>query len=629
MLEVAYNRMSTLFGRRIGQYVLVGIAVALLIASLWLPPIALGSRLFHWNVPMIRAGEGGSVSHPTGARVDVAPAVLQENVRVSIEAIDATGTAGVVAAESLVSMAANTLVPLPRDAGAASAMASLPGGVTLYSPFYRITTYGSASNATLYVPLPREIASIARADLYAWNGESWQWVPSHATTDSLLLESQLTGSPAWVAVGAAHDGGTSIGMTLDRAGMSRAPEAGLPVSLTVEGWTLGDAGQVAGDAPARASLSSSQVLVSVSNRQGNVVRTDLVGNLLIDAALVQSHAQALAARVASEGYDGLELSYTGVDPALRAEFTAMASALGDTLRAQGLVLAVRIPLPTESGTGYDTGAYDWRSIGSIADIVRLPIVGTPEVTGAGQSLDRLFTWAVGEVHRSRLELVASSNSYSTAKGQTSSISYAEALGRLGAYVQVENPAELLLPGQTLRFSPAAGSERTIELDAASQMSWFRYTEGGQEHLVWLENARSLVHKLQYARTYALRGALVESVLAEGNDVSLVSVLGTWQEGLIAPEPEYAVRWLVQDTDGNVIRETVTSLEDPRFAWVAPQRPGDYEVSASISDDGGQTGRGIVAAAGVRVPTNTPTPTLTPTAVPTNTPVPTATATATL
>jgi hypothetical protein len=54
---------------RAGQYLLIGLAAALVLASLWLPPVSLGDRLFHWNVPLITAAEGGSVAHLGGARL--------------------------------------------------------------------------------------------------------------------------------------------------------------------------------------------------------------------------------------------------------------------------------------------------------------------------------------------------------------------------------------------------------------------------------------------------------------------------------------------------------------------------------------------------------------------------------
>jgi hypothetical protein len=609
---------------RAGQYLLIGLAAALVLASLWLPPVSLGDRLFHWNVPLITAAEGGSVAHLGGARLDVAPAVLQDNTRVLIEAFDAAGTAGVATSESVMEQAQSSIIAMPDDESVSAALVSLPTGTTLYSPFYRVATYGEApARATFSVPLPYEIDSLAMVDLYAWDGQTWRWVPSHATSDTLFAQTEVTSLPAVFAVGTPNAVDPQVSISLTGDDLVRMPEMGLGTAVTVNGWTLDASASVIGKAPSREMLIGSppQVLVCISNTLDGVLRSDLVDNLLIDPAAVRAHAQAIAARATSEGYDGIELAYLGVNPDLRAEFTSLVTALDAALAADDLTLAVRVSTPVENGSSWDTGAFDWKSIGQAADMVRLELPADPAAYASGGTVGRLLTWAVGEVQRTRLEVVASAYTHDVAGEAIETISYQAGLNRLTDNIKVENPAELLMPGETLRFGSDPDNQRTLELDPASQVNWFSYeSPDGQVHTVWLENARSLVRKLQVAGNYGLKGAVLEAPLAEGNDQSVLPLVAMWQDDLIATDPEFAMTWQVQDTEGNVIRQVVTSVDDPHFAWVAPQRPGNYEVRAAISDDGGATERGVVTQLGVQIPT----PTFTPTPRPTNTPQATAT-----
>ena len=605
----------------LAQYGLIALAIALVITSLWLPPVSLGNRLFHWDIPRITAAEGGSVVHLSGARLDIAPGVLEGDTRVLIEAIDASGTAGVLTADSIVAQAQGAIVALPDDESAQAALSSLPQGATLYSPFYSVSTFSDPpAAATLSVPLPYEIQNTAMADLYAWDGQSWRWLPAQTTADGLSMQSAGAPLPALFAVGTPVASEPAVGVILRS---SATTDSELPGLITVEGWTLDARGAVTGTAPAPDSIADggAQVMVSISNVQDGVIRSDLVDNLLIDDGAITAHAEAIASRVQSEGYDGVELAYLDADPDLRGEFTALVRAL-DAALGPDKALAVRVPFAQRSGDGWDTGGYEWQSIGELADLVRIPLPADPAAYGAEGDVDSMLAWAVGQIQRSRIQLVASAYSHDATASSTAPISYETALNLLTNNIEVENPAELLLPGQTLRLGTDPDNQRTLELDADSQVSWFQYRdESGEQHTVWMETARSLVRKLQAVKRYGLNGALIDGALDEGNDGSILPLVATWQQDEIPPVPEYTMLWRVQDTEGNMIREAVTSLEDAKFAWVAPQRPGGYEVSAAISDDGGVTNRGIVAEVGVQVPT----PTYTPTPMPTATPEPTATA----
>ncbi len=620
---------------RTGQYLTIGVAVVLLIVSLWLPPASIGDRLFRWDVPLVRAEEGGSVIHPIGAMVKLAPEDMAGDVRVQIGALDAAGGQGVLASESLAAMAPEGALegiePETDQARALTQLASLPAEITAYSPFYQITMHGDAPrSAQVVVPLPYELSDLGRADLYVWQGEDWQWVPSQPTADGLALEAELEPVPQLVAVAAANGGSAAAAMVVDAARAEElAPENAAPL-VGLAALTLGDGGSLVGQAPRRADLAlpaGAQALLTINNVQDGVVRSDLIDNLLIDEQARAQHVAQIVDQVEGADYAGVELAYAGIDPALRDEVSALVDELATALHEAGRVLAVRVDAPQAEGATWNTGAYDWRQLGAMADLVRIPALADPAAYTPGGEMDRLLAWATGEIQRSKVQLAFSTYCYDVAGDKAAPITYDQALTLLAQGIDVENPSTMIMPGEQLRFGRNGEGEQTLQVDPDSQVSWFRYADDqGEEHVVWMETGRSAARKLQYVTEYALGGVSLEDALEPENDLAIAGLVQTFQEELIPVEPEYAMLWRVETEDGTVIREVVTSLEDPDFAWIAPERPGQYAISASVSDDGGQTEREVVAEVEVLVPSPTPTNTPTPTPTATPTPEPTATPT---
>lgn len=612
---------------------MVGAAAALLVLSLWLPPASLGNRLFRWDVPLIRAGEGGSVAHPTGVRVSLASEDMEGNVRVRIRALNAAGAPGVLASESLAALApAGALTNIRPGSDEAAALQALPAKAAIFSPVYQINAYGAAPRGGQVVaPVPYELTDLGRADLYVWDGAAWHWAPSQPTADGLALIADIEPLPLMVAVARANDAPAVSAITVDAAQARALTPDTAAALVTVAGLTLGDDGALAGDLPRRADLAlpaEARALVQISNVQGGVAQPDVANSVLASAEARALLVEQALFWVEGGDYAGLELALAGVDPARRADLSALATELATALRAAGRFLAVRVEAPTAGDQAWDTGAYDWRHLGATADLVRLPALVDPAAYAPGGAMGRLLTWATGEVHRTRLQLVLTTFSHRAAQGQVEPISYDTALALLAQGIAVETPGELLMPGDTVRLGRPAAGAPTAQLDADSQVSWFAYTDPqGVEHTVWIENGPSAARKLQLVSRHALGGVSLEHALAPENDQAIAALVRAFGQELIPTTPVYTVRWRVTAEDGAVVGEAVAPLDNPGFAWVAPDQPGQYAIEAVISDDGGQTERGLVARAEVVVPSPTatpmpsPTPTVTPSPTPTRTPTP--------
>jgi spore peptidoglycan hydrolase len=65
-------------------------------------------------------------------------------------------------------------------------------------------------------------------------------------------------------------------------------------------------------------------------------------------------------------------------------------------------------------------------------------------------------------------------------------------------------AQSLSPQQAIEI--AANYNAQIEYDTVSQAPYFYYSENGQNHVVWFENARSIYAKMNIIKSYNLAGA---------------------------------------------------------------------------------------------------------------------------
>jgi spore germination protein YaaH len=140
---------------------------------------------------------------------------------------------------------------------------------------------------------------------------------------------------------------------------------------TVPGPVLsGEANGLSGKPIEASQLADAKgkLLVSISNVVEGVVRSDLADNLLANEGMRQAHIQQILTLVGPAAYAGVEIAYSGIDPALSADFTAFVRDLAQALHNVNKVLAVRVDEP-QIGNPWDTGAYDWRAIGQAADWV--------------------------------------------------------------------------------------------------------------------------------------------------------------------------------------------------------------------------------------------------------------------
>jgi len=613
------------------RWVIAFIVPLLLIISLFLPPVALGNRLFHWGEPLVTPEGGGEVVGPYGARLHIPAGAVVRSSHIRLDALDVSQV-GISAknADFLSATSAHPGLNTPKANGPETlALAALPEGVLPFNPLFRLTVWGKESpqGATLALPIPYDLP-VERADLYGWDGTSWRWFPSSKSADGMTLTANLAPLPKllMLAEGLPQSPEICLGLEAEEAASGSATNAD---RLSISRLVLGDDDRLVGDGSIPQSLTGKAALLTISNERDGVVRSDLVDNLIIDPARREAHIQAIVAQVSSDGWSGVDLDYRGVDAALRDEFSAFVSALANALHQANRALVVRVDRPTAAGDGWNTGAYDWVLLGQVADRVRIPAFADPAAYAEAGAMDRLLAWATNVIARQKIELMLTAYSHDVLGDQPSPITYRQALAKLASAIRPQNAAPMMLPGQSLRFGADDPALLAVTLDEPSQTYWFRYKDdAGRLHTIWLENGLSTLRKLRYISRYALGGVFLEGALNPENDESVALLVENMDQNPQPATPQFAYVWTVQNQAGQTVSQQVVPLDKPDFVWTASNQPGQYVIGGSISDDGGRSTVGNVVQLPVLVPspTFTPTPTSTPTPTPTPTSTPTPTAT---
>ncbi|MFO7918629.1 MAG: cellulase family glycosylhydrolase [Anaerolineae bacterium] len=564
-----------------------------------------------------------------GAQLRVPPNAVEKRTRFLVEAVAGQDLAAACGDADLFMGTAGDITSIApkEDAPETLAVQDIPQNLIAYEPLYRVDVRGDdPSQAKLNLPVPYELHVPELADLYAWDGQSWEWLPSRIDRDEWTIEADLPSLPSLFVVAQAQPTTPRIDLGVTSAEDVTEVSTDIDVSLvSIDGLYLEDKGEIGGQLVASPkTVEMSKPLLSISNTVDGVTRSDLLDNLIIDDSLRARHVENVLQQVKSGEYAGVEIAYGGVAPDLEADFTALVQELAQALHEQDKILAVRVDRPQREGDNWDTGGYNWQALGESADVLRIPTLMDPEAYKPEGDMDHLLSWATRRVDRRKLDLHVSGYSYELVEDEWQRIPYQRALGLLVQRIEAD-AEEILSPGELVGLSLPDANQASLQFDDDAQTYTFTYQDGQQKtHQVLLQNAASMGRKLQYVNRYALGGFFVEGGVHKENDQGILPIVENFQDNLVPASAQFACVWTIQDESGRTIDQEALPLTDPNWTWTAPNNPGNYIIQAAVSDDGGQTTLSSTSQIDLQVPTPTftPTPTNTPTPTPTNTPAPT-------
>ncbi len=609
--------VAFLEGKRSAVALNVLLAVGLIAAVLFLPPLSLYSRLAGSGYQAV-GEQGGALLDPDGTQVTLQAAAVGSSAR---------------------------LVGIPRldflegktDQAYYAAATNIPSHLRLKSPIYDLQIKSDLPRepgagvqlVTYTVPIPNEAEPIEALSLYEWAGDAWRFVPSHVIVEDATIETTIDYVPGPLAVFhqehvvPAVSGDLAAGA--DVAAMARGVSEFNPVGLYLQGD-----GSLLGGLPAETTqFSAGARLVPVIRNWGpdGVVRCDYSDNIIAIPELRQAHIDYLVQTAKDNNWAGIELEYQQINPDLRTQFNDMVRELARRLHIEGKSLGIRVEPPTQiADDRWATGAFDWRALGAIADRLVVPVPSDVDAYQPNGSLAKLLSWAIGEVERYRLYVGLPALSRERIQSYVLYRPYDEILSAFGqvvvdgdAQVAPDEPLKVRLSGMTAWSG--------LQYDEPTHAYWFTYRDPGDvEHLVQLEDPGSLAYKLALISNYRLRGV---AVTESGQHPGTWQVLADYQNLVVSDPREPVV--LALDVEGR----GTNALDAGDGSWEvkAPAQEGEFALQASLSIGSYQsraqqtTQLQVVAATPTPDATQTPTPEPTPTeasvpeVLPTATPAP--------
>ena len=554
-----------------------------------------------------------------------------------------------------------------------------PEGLSALSALYDIEVANPeafAGSARLTVELAEPTEDARNLAFYSWRDGSWERLASATPVDGgNSAQGEVETVPETIAVLRREALARELALLV---GPGEAPDASAPADAVVSVLAAMPATPQEGEAPGAVELDPEALDAAreAARGRGHAVylgvsapagpRAAAVDRVLADTALVESHAQAIAAAAADVEAAGVHLDYGAVDPARRDAFTGFVQRLGSLLGESGRELAVGVPTPA----GADGGAYDWRALGTAA--ARLWLRAPADRDAYYDQLTVALEAARQDgAPLERVLLVVDRRSQQRTAEGLAPLSLRAALSLASA---IETQVEAgIAPGDGVTVRAAVlDRSRTgtgLAWDARANAVAFRFEGRGGERTVWLENRYSLAFRLDLAGRFGLAGVALTPAAADETLPDLWEPLAAYvEEGstrLTLPygpylDPSWRVSaGAVEGDDGS-----------GAVTWRAPAEPGVYELTLVVSDGvvfvGQQVSLRVSAAETAQAappppppspeptaeatpetggsaggstqqpatpeptpePTSTPVPTPAPTPEPTPTPTPTPTATAT-
>lgn len=547
-----------------------------------LPPIALPSRVANFGYVSVNS-KGLTINDSDGAEVTIPENAVKNgtSVRLLSGSLDAL------------------------DSGQAAK--TLPANLDPISPLYQIQVQGEQPTETrLSLPLPADAQPYETVDLFAYYNQRWFKIPFSLNLDDERIESDLNFAPQGVLIVQTNPRAPVIAS--DLASRNALPEAAdnVVVQVNPSGLQLADGGGIAGEPLSTSETNPSSnfaVIPIVTNVDANGPRTDLTGNMMDDPAERSAHINALVDLAVQKVYRGYDISYEGIGTSDEELFTAFIKQLASALHAQQKTLTVTLPAPTPvSEDKFDTAGYNWALIGRYADEVKIPLLSDPRAYEGDPALqDQYLAWAVRQIDRSKIQLIASVEGRDSTADTYTPVSFGDALKLIGT-VSVPPNAQ---PGSEVQLEmeqlKQAGG---IQVHEPSGLFYFNYTGGDNKpHTVWLENADSLAKKVALALKYNLGGiSLSQYDSKSGADERIWTVLQNFKS--MQPTVVENKLQLVWKVDGKEIGKS--SVQDPRVMWQAPKDGGQHNIEVALSVDGGLTA-GVPVSGVVKLAEAQPTP----------------------
>ncbi len=545
-------------------------ATLLTFLALLLPPFSLGEQLF------------GTPFAPLANRLTFGDLTLTaasaNTLNIRLSRLEAAAFGG---------------LPAPDDEVLRQARDALPKAITPFGAVYRLEQRGTPPNSlTLALAIPSGIAP-AHADLYGYDAEArrWQFMPAQRALidEKLSLVATLDGAqrlPDALMVARLAPQVPVVSAVIE-AGQAFKPEiAAVANVIHPVGLVPNTEGALDGALPSGISFGRGYAVVPLirNYRADSAPDAALIEALISDAARRDAHVTRLVEFAVSQPYSGIAIEYLGLSSTLRESYSAFISALSAALRAEQRTLTLVLPFPALDGAQFETGAYDWRQLGALAEAVQVILPYDPRDYLPEGAVRRALAWAVGEISRAKLHAVISARSVQQESSQWQPIGYREALEPL-AELRV-TPEGTLAANSPVQIQIAPD---LAEFGIEANMPVVRYksVEGSFTRAVWLMTSSALRDRLGALLVGNWAGAQVPDFAANGAYLQGTRILAQYKtyragEAWLVPIPaDLAVYWRASAGE-LTLAEQVEGIAQP-FTFTPDGTYRDIQISAVLAE----------------------------------------------
>jgi hypothetical protein len=320
-----------------------------------------------------------------------------------------------------------------------------------------------------------------------------------------------------------------------------------------------------------------------------------LGGLLSTSEGRSAHIAAIIGLVNDNNYAGIDLDYRVLDPQDADDFAEFVSRLSEELRLANRSLSMTLPAPARQGDDWDTRGFDWDTLASRADALKVAPSGDP--AGYYTQLSAAVAYLVPRVGAGKLFLTIDTLSREQSSEGLRTLRLPEALTLASTpALQADGPVTV---GATVTAYAQNLSEQSggtpLRWDPTGKAVTFTYTGGGGARGVWLANSFSATARLDLARRYQLGGVAIEDISTAAGGTGVIGAVQRFASGssfdVVAPNGEVLQpRWSASDG-------TLESDAGPLVTWQAPDNIGDYTLTLVVSDGAIRIGQEISVAVG--------------------------------
>jgi spore germination protein len=257
-------------------------------------------------------------------------------------------------------------------------------------------------------------------------------------------------------------------------------------SFTDEGWAYGQLEDT--EIVMESKRLGMKPLLMIRNYSNEAFSPELVGRVFENPIYRANLVSSITNLVQQRGYEGVSIDFEFVPPPRRNDFNTFLSELKRALGNR--ILQVNVHAKTEDiPTNRIIGAYDYKAIGEIADIVGVMTIDYGYPTGPPNPVSPI--WWVEQVVQYSIQLIPPS------KLQISIAMY----GYDWRLIDNVTTAMSNLNAQ----NSAISHKVSIQYDDYAAVPWYRYWIGTEEHIVWFGDIRSVIEKYKLIDYYQLLG----------------------------------------------------------------------------------------------------------------------------